>query len=301
MFQKTIAKTVRCEGIGVHTGKSISLTLHPAPDNFGIWFKRTDLSANTSSIPALWNHVTDTNFCSILSSEEGHTVSTVEHLMAALAALKIDNLLVEVNGPELPIMDGSSAPFVTLIEKAGTISSLTPRKFLKILKKITVYQGDSWASLEPAHGFPLTYDFQLRHRKDALDTFKTPDVHASFKKALSSARTFGFMEDAEPLRAKGLAQGASLENTVVFEDGKVLNEDGLRFPDECARHKALDAIGDLYLAGAPLMGHFHGHLSGHKVNNTLLRALFADPTAWTLATEKDLQETPVTQKRRSAV
>ncbi len=301
MFQKTIAKTVRCSGVGVHTGKEISLALHAAPDNFGIWFKRSDLSADKALIPASWSHVTDTNFCSTLSSEEGHTVATVEHLMAALSAQKIDNLLVEVNGPELPIMDGSSAPFVDLIEKAGTISSLTPRKFLKILKKVTVYQGDAWASLEPAHGFSLTYDFRLRCKKDSLETFKTKDVHAAFKEALSSARTFGFMEDAEHLRAKGLAQGASLENTVVFEDGEVLNKDGLRFEDECARHKALDAIGDLYLAGAPLMGHFHGHLSGHKVNNTLLRALFADPTAWTLATEKDLQTIPVAQKRRSAV
>lgn len=301
MFQKTIAKTIQCEGIGVHTGKNISLTLHPAPDNFGIWFKRSDLPTAKASIPALWNHVTDTNFCSVLSSAEGHTISTVEHLMAVLAALKIDNLLIEVNGPELPIMDGSSAPFIDLIEKVGTISSLTPRKFLKILKKVTVYQGDAWASLEPAHGFSLTYDFQLRHKKDSLATFSTKDVHSSFKKALSSARTFGFIEDAEFLRAKGLAQGASLENTVVFEEGRVLNQEGLRFPDECARHKALDAIGDLYLAGTPILGHFHGHFSGHKVNNALLRSLFADPVAWTLTTEQDFQDHPALKKRRSAI
>ncbi|MEI8321328.1 MAG: UDP-3-O-acyl-N-acetylglucosamine deacetylase [Alphaproteobacteria bacterium] len=289
MLEKTIKKIVTCEGIGVHTGRQVLLTLHPAPEGFGIRFKRTDTVHGHTLIPALWNHVSGTRFSTSLANSDQISIGTVEHIMAALAACSIDNILIEINGPEIPILDGSSSPFVQLIEKAGVAAQSKPKKFLRVLKKVTVEHKDTWAILEPnekLNTLGLTYEFKSRHQTE-WQTYSTQDVVKDFAKDLSAARTFGFLEDAEALRQNGLAQGASLDNTVVFDGNRLLNDDGLRYEDECLRHKALDVLGDLYLAGHALIGRFHGHLSGHSLNNQLLKTLMSDPTAWTIDTPAD--------------
>ncbi|HET6520147.1 MAG TPA: UDP-3-O-acyl-N-acetylglucosamine deacetylase [Geminicoccaceae bacterium] len=286
--QRTLRNPIGCVGTGLHTGAKVALTLHPAEPGTGIRFLRYD-RAGAAPVPARFDAVSDTMMSTTLADRTGGKVATVEHIMAALAACEVDNALIEVGGPEVPIMDGSAQPFVFLIECAGRIEQDRPRRFIEILKPVTVTRGDKIARLEPAVdvGEPggeggLEIDFTIRFdhpliRSQSLRFAFTPD---RFKAEIAKARTFGFAEQVEDLWARGLALGGSLKNAVVVSRDRVLNEEGLRFEDEFVRHKVLDCVGDLYLAGAPLIGRYTGYCAGHAMNNELLRALFADPSAW---------------------
>ncbi len=278
--QKTIANSVSCQGIGVHSGIPVTVTLHPAVSGSGITFIRTDLGG--VEVKALWKNIVDTRNCTTIGNSEGMTISTVEHLMAALAASGIDNIRVEIDGPELPILDGSAQPFVTLIERAGMKDQRAPRRVIRVLKTVTVEEGNRKVSLSPASYYEIEVDFDFGGRTELTPQHLVfRPLEEDFSEDIASARTFGLLEDAEKLWAMGLSKGASLENTLVYDKTKVVNEDGLRFEDECVRHKVLDALGDLHLAGGLILGKFHGVRSGHSLHHKLLLALFADPTAWT--------------------
>ena len=279
--QRTLKQPINCSGVALHCGVNVTMTLRPGEVDSGIVFRRTDIAGGGALIPARWDHVSDTRMCSTLGNPDGISIGTVEHLMAALAGMGIDNAVVEVNGPEVPIMDGSSAPFVFLVECAGVIEQDRPRRVVRVLKPIAVDDGERYASLEPGNGFSVSFDIDFDSAAVSRQHISVGLGNGAFKRELARARTFGFLHEVEELRAAGLAQGGSLENAVVVSGDKVLNEGGLRYDDEFVRHKALDAIGDLYLAGAPLMGHFYGLRSGHGTNHALLCALFADADAWT--------------------
>lgn len=280
-YQKTIANVVSCQGVGVHSGTSVTMTLHPDVSGRGITFVRTDLGG--AEVKAHWKTVVDTRNCTTIGNSQGVTVSTIEHLMAALAASGIDNVRIEIDGPELPIMDGSAQPFVALIERAGVREQHAPRRVIRVLKTINVEEGDRKASIMPAPYYEIEVDFDFAGRTSLVSQHLIfRPLEDDFSEDIASARTFGLLEDAEKIWAMGLAKGASLENTLVYNGTEVLNEKGARFDDECARHKALDALGDLHLAGGLILGKFHGVRTGHGLHHKLLSALFADPTAWVL-------------------
>jgi UDP-3-O-[3-hydroxymyristoyl] N-acetylglucosamine deacetylase len=285
--QRSLKNAIRATGIGVHTGKKVFLTLKPAPINTGIVFRRIDLNP-VVEIPALPAYVGDTRFSTTLS-HQGATVSTVEHLMAAMAGLGIDNAYIELNDVELPIMDGSAGPFVFLIQSAGIVEQNAPKQFIRIKEKVVAHDGDKFASVEPYNGFRVTFDIAFDHPvfRESAQSVTVDFSETSFIKEVSRARTFGFLSDAERMRAANLALGASMDNTVVIDEYRVLNDDGLRYDDEFARHKILDAIGDLYLLGKNLIGSFHGVKSGHGMNNQLLKALMANKDAWEIVTFED--------------
>lgn len=290
--QKTIRAPVTCQGVGVHSGQKIAMTLKPAPVGTGIVFIRTDQSDKQNSIPARWDYVVDTMLCTKIGNHQGVTVSTIEHIMAALYACEIDNLIIELDGPEVPIMDGSSEPFVDLIETVGFSEQNALRGVIKVLKTITVERGTSIVSLSPAGTFSASCQFNFNGRaKLATQFYEFDGSPASFKRDIIRARTFGFRQEVEHLWSLGLAKGGSLENAVVIDQDQILNPEGLRYDDECVRHKVLDALGDLYLAGAPIEGHFKGIQCGHHMQNMLLKALFADPQAWSFVvpTKDNLQ------------
>ncbi len=276
--QRTLKTSINCSGVALHSGAKVSMTLHPAPIDAGITFKRTDIAGLGAVIPAKWDHVVDTRMCTTLGNDDGVTIGTVEHLMAALAGCGIDNAVVELNGEEVPIMDGSSQPFVFLIECAGVVEQDAAKKIIRVLKTVSVNDGE--ARLCP--GSHLSLDFEIDFNNDLVShqSLSIGVINGSFAKELARARTFGFLQDVEALRAAGLAKGGSLENAVVVSGSEVMNEGGLRYDDEFVRHKMLDALGDLYLAGAAIIGGFQGVCSGHTTNNMLLQALFADPGAW---------------------
>ncbi len=278
--QGTLKAPIHCTGVALHSGAPVSMTLHPADIDSGIFFKRTDIAGGGALIPAKWNRAVGTRLCTTLGNEDRVTIGTVEHLMAALAGCGIDNALIEVNGPEVPIMDGSAEPFVFLIECAGIVSQPAPRRIIRIEKPITVRKGQYSASLFPGDGFSVRFEIDFDSAAVSRQTISMGLGNGTFKKELARARTFGFLHEVEELRAAGLARGGSLNNAVVVSGDRILNEGGLRYEDEFVRHKALDAVGDLYLAGAPIVGRFHGVCSGHSINNLLLRALFADTEAW---------------------
>ena len=275
-IQQSLAHTITCRGIGLHSGQEIKMTLHPAAAHSGITFYRSDVKANESRILARYDHVTDTRLCTKITNESGHSIGTIEHLMSALSALDIDNALIEVNGPEIPVMDGSAKPFVEMIEATGLTSLSVPRNALVVQKKISVRDKDFTASIEPASNLTIqlaiAYDNKIIGNQQKQITINAE----SFRREIAPARTFGLRQDVETLRANGLALGGSLDNAIVVSDDAVLNEDGLRFADEFVRHKILDCIGDIALAGAPLYGHINGVKTGHDMNNKLLRALFSD-------------------------
>jgi len=277
--QRTLASSVACIGVGLHSGVEISMTLHPAVPDTGILFNRTDVEGG-ALIPARWDHVVDTRLCTTLGNPDGVIVGTVEHLMAALAGCGIDNARVDIDGAEVPVMDGSSAPFVALIQQVGVVEQDAARRVIRVLKDITVEDQGVAVTLSP--GECLSFDFEIDFADAAVarQQINLSVVNGSFCRDLAGARTFGFLHEVEQLRAAGLAKGGSLENAVVVSGDRVLNEEGLRFDDEFVRHKVLDAIGDLYLAGGPVVGGFRGVCSGHAANNRVLRALFADPDAW---------------------
>lgn len=278
--QQTLKTAIPCTGIGLHSGAKVSLTLRPAEAGAGITVVRTDVPAARAVIPARWDHVVDTRLCTVLGNAQRTTVGTVEHLMAALRGCGVDNAVIEVDGPEIPVMDGSSAPWVFLIRCAGLEAQDAPRRVIRVLREVSVGDGAKLARLTPADesafSFDLDYSGTLIGRQHA--SFRLVDD--SFAEDIARARTFGFLHEVDQMRAAGLARGGSLENAVVIDGPRVLNEGGLRFADEFVRHKILDSVGDLYLAGAPILGQFHGVRSGHHLNNEVLRALFADEGAW---------------------
>ncbi len=277
--QMTLSRSISCVGIGLHSGASVRLTLKPAAPGTGIVFRRVDLEG-APEIPARWDHVVDTTMCSVIGNADGVTVGTVEHLMAAFAGCHIDNAIAEVDGPEVPVMDGSSQPFVFLIECAGVIEQDAPRRLIEILKPVRLEDGDKMAELVPSSTFTVGFEIDFDHHVISRQRIVVELVNGTFKKEIARARTFGFARDVEKLQAAGLARGGSFDNAVVIGEDCVLNQGGLRYDDEFVRHKVLDAVGDLYLAGATIKGDFMGVRAGHNINNRLLRALFADETAW---------------------
>jgi len=278
--QRTLKNSMSCTGVGLHGGDTVTMTLLPADANTGIHFRRADLDGDAAIIPARWDLVVDTRLCTVLGNESGVTIGTVEHVMAALAGCGIDNAVIEVDGPEVPIMDGSSEPFVFLIECAGVVEQDAPRRVIRIHKEIQIAEGEVEVSLTPGDCLDLNVRIDFDSKAVARQELSVGLMNGSFRKELASARTFGFLHEVEQLRAAGLAKGGSLENAIVVSGDEILNEEGLRYDDEFVRHKMLDAVGDLYLAGAPIIGCFNGARSGHAVNNRLLRKLFADETAW---------------------
>jgi len=294
--QRTIKQLVKTVGVGLHSGTKVELTLRPAPVNTGIVFTRTDLNP-VVRMPASAIAVGDTRMASTLAYE-GAKVSTVEHLMSACAGMGIDNLYVDVTAEEIPIMDGSASSFVYLLQQAGLQAQAAQKKFIRIIKPVEVRQGtgdaEKWARLEPYNGFKLKFFIEFNH--PAVDaTGQTAEVDfsiESYVKEISRARTFGFMQDVETLRGIGLARGGSLENAIVMDEYRILNADGLRYDNEFVRHKILDAIGDLYLIGHPLLASYTAHKSGHGLNNQLLRALLARPDAYEIVSFDAIEQAP---------
>lgn len=280
-WQRSLRSSIRCSGISLHGGVPVSLAIHPAAPDSGILFRRTDVPAAVSIIPAHCDYIGATELCTTLVNEHGVRIATVEHLMAALAGCEIDNAVIEVNGPEIPIMDGSAEPFVTLIEQAGIVEQDFPRRMIRVLRPVTVRDGDSVASLEPYNGFSITLDIEFNSAAIGRQGLSIEVSGASFKADICRARTFGFLHEVQAMVKAGFARGGSLDNAVVVDGDKIVNEGGLRYTDEFVRHKVLDCIGDMYLAGGPILGKFRGVKSGHAMHHKLLRALFDQDAAWT--------------------
>lgn len=282
--QRTLKKVVRTVGIGLHSGRKVCLTLRPAEPDTGIVYTRVDLDPPVV-MPAEATRVNDTRMATTLN-EGAVKISTIEHLMSAFNGLGIDNCYVDVDAPEIPIMDGSGASFVFLIQAAGIVEQLAPKRFVRILKTVKVTDGDKWAQLEPHEGFSLAFSINFGHPAiDSTSQFMEVDFSkVDYAHTVSRARTFGFVQDVEMLRSIGLAQGGTLENAVVMDEYHVLNPEGLRSQDEFVKHKILDAMGDLYVLGHPLLARYSAHKSGHGLNNKLLRALLDDDSAWEWAT-----------------
>ncbi|MDH3311261.1 MAG: UDP-3-O-acyl-N-acetylglucosamine deacetylase [Gammaproteobacteria bacterium] len=291
--QRTLKNVIRATGVGLHTGEKVYLTLRPASSDTGIVFRRIDLPEPVD-IRACPENVSDTRLSTTLEFN-GARVSTVEHLMSAFAGLGIDNAYVDLTAAEVPIMDGSAGPFVFLVQSAGIAEQLAPKRFMRIKKEVRVEDGDKWACFQPFEGFKVSFAIEFNHptfrhsTQNASVDFST----TSFVKEVSRARTFGFMGDLEALRAVGLARGGGLDNAIVLDDFRILNDDGLRYEDEFVKHKVLDAIGDLYLLGHPLIGEFSAHKSGHSLNNRLLRQLVSNQDAWELITYNENDEAPI--------
>jgi len=288
--QRTLKNVIRATGVGLHTGKKVYLTLRPAPVETGVVFRRIDLDPPVE-IKASPENVGDTSLSTTLVSDEVR-ISTVEHLLSAIAGLGIDNAYVDVSAPEVPIMDGSAGPFVFLVQSAGIIEQNAPKKFIRIIKAVEIKEDDKWARFDPFDGFKVgfTIDFDHPVFKAAPQKAELDFSTTSFVKEVSRSRTFGFMRDFETLRSKNLALGGSLDNSIAVDDHRILNEDGLRYEDEFVKHKILDAIGDLYLLGHSLIGAFSGYKSGHALNNKLLRKLVSVTDAWEEVTFEDDEE-----------
>ncbi len=292
--QRTLKNVIRATGVGLHTGKKVCLTLRPAAANTGIVFCRVDLDPPVE-IKATPENVGDTRLSTSLTSGDV-SISTVEHLLSAMAGLGIDNAYVDVSADEVPIMDGSAGPFVFLLQSAGIEEQNAAKRFIRVRKSIMVEEGDKWARFEPFDGFKVGFSIDFDHplfeasNQSAEVDFST----TSFVKEVSRARTFGFMRDLEALRAQNRALGGSLDNAIIIDDYRVLNEDGLRYRDEFVKHKILDSIGDLYLLGHSLIGAFSAHKSGHALNNRVLRALLSDESAWEEVVFEDGQQSPIT-------
>ncbi|MCC5797701.1 MULTISPECIES: UDP-3-O-acyl-N-acetylglucosamine deacetylase [Methylophaga] len=298
--QRTLKNMIRATGVGLHSGEMVYLTLRPAAPNTGIIFRRVDLDP-VVEIEAKAENVGETALSTTLI-QNGQKVSTVEHLLSAFAGLGIDNAYIELNAPEVPIMDGSAGPFVFLVQSAGIEEQAAAKKFIRIKKPVMLEDGDKWARFEPFEGFKVSFTIDFEHpaftgrpQQVEVDFSST-----SFVREVSRARTFGFMKDIEKLREMNLALGGSMDNAIVVDDFRVLNEDGLRYEDEFVRHKVLDAIGDLYLLGHSLIGAFSGHKSGHEVNNKLLRKLLAQEDAWELVSFEEDKDAPILFSRPAA-
>ena len=291
MFQHTVRAPALFAGVGVHTGAYTRVNVRPAATGAGIVFVRTDVRDRDNLIPAAGEAVCKTQLGTVIGNACGVTVATIEHLMAAFAMLGVDNALVEVDGPEMPIMDGSSLPFVRILDRAGLRPQEAARAFIEILDTVEVIDGDKRAALKPADGFEVAFEIEFDTAAIGRQAVDLVMDEQAFRDELADCRTFGFLRDVEALRAMGLARGGSMDNCVVIDDDRVLNPEGLRRPDEFVRHKALDAIGDLYVLGGPIIGRFEGVLAGHSLNNALVRALLARPDAWRVRTlVEDLRE-----------
>ena len=296
-LQRTLKNVIRATGVGLHTGEKVFLTLRPAPVNTGVVFRRVDLNP-VIEIPARAENVGDTRLSTTLKSD-GAQVSTVEHLMSALAGLGIDNVYIDLTASEVPIMDGSAAPFVFLIQSAGILTQSSPKRFIRITRPVEIKEEGKWVRFQPYDGFRVSFTIDFNHPifshsvQSATVDFST----TSFVKEVSRARTFGFMQDVETLREVGLALGGGLDNAIVMDDYHILNDDGLRYNDEFVKHKVLDAIGDLYLLGAPLIGEFSAYKSGHSLNNQLLRSLLAQPDAWEQIDSDETTDLPISFER----
>ena len=293
MKQRTLKDSIRATGIGLHSGAKVFMNLRPAPPNTGIVFRRLDLPEPVD-VPANALSVTDTMLGTTLE-RGGVKVSTVEHLLSAMAGLGIDNAFVELTAAEVPIMDGSAAPFVFLLQTAGIEEQKAPKRFVRVLKPVKVTDGDKWAILRPYNGFKVNFEIDFDHPvlKKHRQTMSLDFSTTAFLKEISRARTFGFLRDLETLRAKDLTLGGGLDNAIVMDDYRVLNEDGLRFRDEFVRHKVLDAVGDLYLLGYSLIGEFVGFKSGHRLNNQLVRAMLEQSESHETVTFEDQRVSPV--------
>lgn len=283
MKQRTLAKSVSATGVGLHSGERVMLTLHPAPENHGIAFRRTDLSGGQGEIiylsPFLIN---DTRLSSTVVTEYGVRVGTIEHIMSALAAYGVDNVLIELNAPEIPIMDGSSLPFIFLLQDAGIVEHQAPKRFLKILKTVEINEAGKMVRFSPYDGFKVALTIEFDHPvfNQSPPRFEIDFAGQNYIEEIARARTFGFMQEVEMMRAHNLGLGGNLSNAIVIDETDVLNPDGLRYPDEFVRHKILDAIGDLYILGHPIIGAFEGYKSGHAINNALLRKVLSDETTY---------------------
>lgn len=285
--QRTLKSPIRASGIGLHGGRKVFISILPAPVDHGVVFRRVDLSPAVD-VPADALLIGETTLCSTLV-RDGVKVATVEHIMSALAGMGIDNVLVELSSPEIPIMDGSAAPFMYLFQSAGIVEQDAARAFIRVLQPVQVGEGDKYARLEPYEGFRLSFGIEFKHPafKTSAQTATLEFTTANYVREVSRARTFGFMREFEMMRAKNLALGASLDNAVALDDYRVVNPDGLRYDDEFVRHKILDAVGDLYLAGHPILGAYSAYKSGHALNNQLACALLQDQKAWELVRFED--------------
>ncbi len=298
--QRTLKNSIRATGVGLHTGKKVLMTLRPAPADSGIVFRRTDLGTPVD-IRAHAENVGETMMGTSLQAGDVK-ISTVEHLLSALAGLGVDNALVELSADEVPIMDGSAGPFVFLLQSAGIEEQKAPKRFIRIRESVRVEDGDKWARFDPYDGFKVNFEIEFnhptfkKHAQVASMDFST----TSFLREISRARTFGFMRDLETLRARNRALGGNMDNAIVLDDYRVLNEDGLRYEDEFVKHKILDAIGDLYLLGHSLIGEFSGYKSGHGLNNKLLRTLIARRSAWEEVTFESLKDAPISYVEAAA-
>lgn len=292
--QRTIKESVSAIGVGLHKGEKVQLTLRPAPANTGIVFRRVDLDP-VVDIKATPEAVGETTMCTCLVNEQGVKISTVEHLLSAVAGLGIDNLIIDIDSPEIPIMDGSALPFVYLIQSVGIETSNVAKRFLRIIKPIRVEEGDKWAELTPYNGFKVNFSIDFEHPviSNTCQTMTMDFSSCNFIKEISRARTFGFMKDIEFLRSHNLALGGSLENAIVLDEYRMLNKDDLRYDDEFVKHKILDAIGDLYMGGVSILGELSAFKSGHALNNILLREVFKRTDAWEWVTYEDEVDAPI--------
>jgi UDP-3-O-[3-hydroxymyristoyl] N-acetylglucosamine deacetylase len=279
--QQTIKSDISLKGIGLHSGKIVNIILQPSNVNNGIKFIRTDLSKN-NDVPALWSNVSSTNLCTTISNQKGISISTIEHLMSALSGMHVDNVDILIDSTEVPIMDGSSLPFVELLENSGIEIQELDRKIILVKKEIIVSNNKSYAKIIPSNQFSIDFEINFSSNLINKQACQLQIINGNYKSDISSARTFGFEKDVADLRANGLALGGSLDNAVVVGETHILNKEGLRFKDEFVRHKILDSIGDLYLAGSPIQGYFYGSRSGHYLNNQLLRELFSDKSNFEL-------------------
>jgi UDP-3-O-[3-hydroxymyristoyl] N-acetylglucosamine deacetylase len=292
--QRTIKEIVKTTGVGLHSGRKVTLTLRPAAANTGIVYRRTDLNPPVD-FPAQPDSVRDTVLCTALVNEEGVRISTVEHLNAALSGMGIDNVVVEVDAPEIPIMDGSASPFIFLLQQAGIETQNTSKRFIRVKKPVRFEDGDKWAEFVPYNGFRMDFEIEFNHPAIDVDEqhLKFDFSSQGFIKDISRARTFGFMRDIEYLQSQNLCLGGSFDCAIVLDEYRILNEDGLRFANEFVTHKVLDAIGDLYMCGHPIIGEFRAYKSGHGLNNQLLRALLANQEAWEWVTFEQDATSPV--------
>ena len=293
LHQRTLNKPISAAGVGLHTGQRVEMTLRPASEDIGIRFRRLDIHP-AQEIQANAHNVTDTKLGTTITQNDA-SIMTVEHLLAAFSGLGIDNAYVDIHGPEVPIMDGSAASFILLVELAGIKEQKAPKKFLRIKKHVRVEDNGKFAEFKPYNGYRLSFQIEFEHPmiQNKLTEFTFDFSTLNFLDQISRARTFGFLKEIETLRANNLALGGSLDNAIVLDDYRILNQDGLRFDDELVRHKILDAIGDLYLMGHILVGEFNGFKSGHELNNKLIRKLYADETAWEEVQESEITDIPI--------
>ncbi len=290
LYQKTLRDTVSCEGVGVHSGATTTLTLAPAKAGTGITFVRSDVIDRDNVIPGTWDRVTQTRLCTVLTNDAGVNISTVEHVLSALAAQGVDNVVITVDGEEMPIMDGSADVFMKMIDQVGTRKQNAPKRFIRLLRPVTYTEGDMSVTLTPSYQpeWLMDIDFTAKSKKIGTQSFSFSGGVYDYRRKISRARTFGFLNEVEALKEMGLARGGSLENAIVVDGDNILNPEGLRYDNEFVRHKILDAIGDLYLAGAPILADYHGVKAGHAMNNKVLREVFADPMQYEWVTSADV-------------